>query len=154
MRLTDHFILAEFTTSQEASRRGIDNDPPPEVVENLYLLATALEDVRERLGAPIVISSGYRSPALNAAVGGAANSAHVQGCAADILCPAFGNPLSVCREIAMIPGLRYDQIIYEYGYNNGGWTHLGFATNAKAPRMQLLTIDRAGTRRGFLPARS
>ena len=60
MKLTDHFILAEFTTSQEASRRGIDNDPPPEIIENLYLLAMALEDVRERLGAPIVISSGYR----------------------------------------------------------------------------------------------
>jgi len=58
VKLTTNFDLSEFVTSQTAARLGIDNDPPPEVVENLYLLAMALEDVRERLGAPIVISSG------------------------------------------------------------------------------------------------
>ena len=149
MRLTDHFILAEFTISQEAARRGIDNDPPPEVVENLYLLAMALEDVRERLGAPIVISSGYRSPALNEAVGGAANSAHVLGFAADITCPGFGRPLSVCRAIASMPNLRYDQIIHEYGTPaGGGWCHLSIDPRG---RMQTLTINRNGTRKGLQP---
>ena len=112
MRLTEHFDLAEFTLSQEAARRGIDNTPPDEVLENLYILAMALEEVRARLGCPIVISSGYRSPALNAAVGGAPNSAHVLGYAADLTCPGFGAPLSVCKAIATLPDFKYDQCIY------------------------------------------
>ncbi len=149
VKLTTNFDLSEFVTSQTAARLGIDNDPPPEVVENLYLLAMALEDVRERLGAPIVISSGYRSPALNEAVGGAPNSAHVLGFAADITCPGFGRPLSVCRAIASMPNLRYDQIIHEFGTPaGGGWCHLSIDPRG---RMQTLTINRAGTRKGLQP---
>ena len=144
MRLTDHFDLSEFVVSQEAARRGIDNDPPDEVLENLYILAMALEEVRARLGRPIVISSGYRSPALNAAVGGAANSAHVLGYAADLTCPGFGAPLSVCKAIATLPGFRYDQVIHEFR----GWCHLSVDPRG---RMQTLTIDRNGTRKGLQP---
>lgn len=144
MKLTDHFDLSEFTISQEAARRGIDNTPPPEVIENLYLLAMALEEVRARLGQPIVISSGYRSPALNEAVGGAANSAHVLGFAADLTCPGFGRPLSICRAIATLPGFRYDQVIHEFR----GWCHLSIDPRG---RMQTLTIDSNGTRKGLQP---
>lgn len=144
MRLTEHFDLAEFTISQEAARRGIDNTPPDEALENLYLLAMALEEIRARLGKPIVISSGYRSPALNAAVGGAATSAHVLGYAADLTCPGFGAPLSVCKAIATLPGFRYDQVIHEFG----GWCHLSIDPRG---RMQTLTIDRKGVRKGLQP---
>lgn len=144
MKLTEHFDLSEFVISQEAARRGIDNTPPPEVIENLYLLAMALEEVRARLGRPIVISSGYRSPALNAAVGGAPNSAHVLGYAADLTCPGFGAPLSVCKAIATLPGFRYDQVIHEFG----GWCHLSIDPRG---RMQTLTIDRKGVRKGLQP---
>ena len=144
MRLTDNFDLSEFVVSQEAARRGIDNTPPADVIENLYLLAMALEEVRARLGQPIVISSGYRSPALNAAVGGAANSAHVIGFAADLTCPGFGAPLSVCKAIATLPGFRYDQVIHEFR----GWCHLSVDPRG---RMQTLTIDRSGTRKGLQP---
>lgn len=147
MKLTEHFDLAEFTISQEAARRGIDNTPPDEVLENLYVLAMALEEVRARLGRPIVISSGYRSPALNAAVGGAPNSAHVLGYAADLTCPGFGRPLSVCRAIAGMPDFRFDQIIYEFGTPaGGGWCHLSIDPRG---RMQTLTINRNGTRKGL-----
>ena len=144
MRLTEHFDLAEFTISQEAARRGIDNTPPDEVLENLYILAMALEEVRARLGCPIVISSGYRSPALNAAVGGAANSAHVLGYAADLTCPGFGAPLSVCKAIATLPDFKYDQCIYEWK----SWVHLSIDPRG---RMQTLTINRNGTRKGLQP---
>ena len=144
MRLTDNFDLSEFVVSQEAARRGIDNTPPADVIENLYLLAMALEEVRARLGQPIVISSGYRSPALNAAVGGAANSAHVIGFAADLTCPGFGAPLPVCKAIATLPGFRYDQVIHEFR----GWCHLSVDPRG---RMQTLTIDRSGTRKGLQP---
>ena len=144
MRLTDNFDLSEFVVSQEAARRGIDNTPPADVIENLYLLAMALEEVRARLEQPIVISSGYRSPALNAAVGGAANSAHVIGFAADLTCPGFGAPLSVCKAIATLPGFRYDQVIHEFR----GWCHLSVDPRG---RMQTLTINRNGTRKGLQP---
>ena len=148
MRLTDNFDLSEFVVSQEAARRGIDNTPPGEALENLYLLAMALEEIRARLGKPIVISSGYRSPALNAAVGGAPNSAHVLGYAADLTCPGFGAPLSVCKAIATLPGFRYDQVIAEFVTANGGWCHLSIDPRG---RMQTLTINRNGTRKGLQP---
>ena len=144
MKLTEHFDLSEFVISQEAARRGIDNTPPDEALENLYILAMALEEIRARLGKPIVISSGYRSPALNAAVGGAANSAHVLGYAADLTCPGFGAPLSVCKAIATLPGFKYDQVIHEFR----GWCHLSVDPRG---RMQTLTIDRNGTRKGLQP---
>lgn len=142
MKLTAHFDLDEFTISQEAARKGIDNTPSADVVENLYILAVALEEIRERLGQPIVISSGYRSPDLNAAVGGVPNSAHVLGFAADLTCPGFGSPLTVARAIASMPGIRYDQIIYEFG----SWCHISVDPRG---RMETLTINRAGTRKGL-----
>jgi zinc D-Ala-D-Ala carboxypeptidase len=144
MKLTTNFDLAEFTNSQTAARRGIDNDPPADVVANLLTLATALETIRARLGSPIVISSGYHSPKLNRAVGGSPNSAHQSGFAADLTCPGFGTPLQVCRAIAQMPGFRFDQIIHEFG----GWCHLSVDPRA---RMQTLTIDRNGTRTGLQP---
>jgi zinc D-Ala-D-Ala carboxypeptidase len=143
MKLTTNFDLAEFTVSQTAARFGMDNNPPADVMVNLLELAGALEIVRARLGFPIVISSGYRSPDLNKAVGGAPNSAHVLGWAADITCPGFGNPLQVARAIAQIPGFRYDQVIHEFG----AWCHLSVDPRY---RMQTLTIDRSGTRQGLL----
>ena len=143
MKLTTNFDLAEFTVSQTAARFDMPNDPPPGVMVNLMELAAALEVVRARLGFPIVISSGYRSPDLNKTVGGAANSAHVLGWAADLTCPAFGNPLQVARAIAQIPAFRYDQVIHEFG----AWCHLSVDPRY---RMQTLTIDRNGTRQGLL----
>ena len=70
-KISSHFDLSEFTTSQTAARRSIDNTPPPDVIERLKHTAQWLEGVRTLLGVPIIISSGYRSPALNKAVGGA-----------------------------------------------------------------------------------
>lgn len=127
MRLTDHFDSDEFTLSQTAARLGIDNTPSPEVMSNLLELATALEIVRERLGCPIVITSGYRSPALNEAVGGAKGSAHLMGHAADITVPGFGNPLTVCRAIASMASITARSstssargVIWPWGRGCGG----------------------------------
>ena len=148
MKLTENFDLSEFVVSQEAARRGIDNTPPDDVLECLYQLAQALEEVRARLGQPITVTSGYRCPELNAAVGGAATSAHVFGFAADLICPRFGSPLTVARAISTMPGFRYDQVIHEFGTpDGGGWTHLSIDPRY---RMQTLTIDRNGTRKGLL----
>ena len=140
MQLSDHFSLEELVASELAARQGIDNTPSVEVENNLRVLAAGLERVRVVLaGAPIHVNSGYRCAALNAAVGGAANSAHVRGLAADIVCPGFGSPLDVCRAIAA-SGVPTDQIIHEFG----AWCHVAFAALGGVPRGEFLTI-RHGT---------
>lgn len=140
MKLTPHFTLEELTQSQTASRLGIDNTPPPDVIENLTRTAQCLEAVRKVLDKPITISSGYRSPRLNKAVKGAANSQHVTGQAVDFICPAFGTPQEIVNAI-LKAGILFDQLILEFPPN--GWVHM--SVSAK-PRKQSLIIDRAGTR--------
>jgi len=119
MMLTEHFHLDEFTTSQTASRQNLNNEPPRQVVENLKKLAFTLESVRTLLGYPLHINSGYRSPALNAAIGGVKNSAHLLGYAADFICPQYGSPLSICHFIANSKLIQFDQLIEE-----GTWVHI------------------------------
>lgn len=122
MQLSAHFSLEEMIVSQAAARRGLSNDPPPDVIENLKVLCAALELARAHLGHPIVISSGYRSANVNAIVGGVPTSAHIVGFAADILCPNFGNALSVCRALSTSE-IPFDQIIFEYA----AWCHFSVA---------------------------
>lgn len=146
MRLSPHFTLAELTASQTAARRGIDNSPPPEIVANLQATAGGMEKVREILGDQVItVSSGYRSPELNKAVGGSVGSAHRTGHAVDFNCYGFGSPLEVCEAIAR-SGLHYDQLIHEFGR----WVHISFDPRG---RRQNLTIDRLGTRPGLHPVR-
>jgi len=119
MKLSEHFNLNEFTLSQTATRKGIDNTPPEPVIERLCMLAATLERVRGLLGnSPIRISSGYRSKELNRAIGSSDSSAHVLGYAVDFTCPIFGTPKEVANEIAK-SDIKFDQIIYE-----GTWVHL------------------------------
>jgi zinc D-Ala-D-Ala carboxypeptidase len=145
--LSPHFTLEEMTASQTAARLGLENVPPYYSTEraNLRRTAETLELVRSALGdRPILISSGYRSPAVNAAVGGSSSSAHMIGLAVDFTCPGYGDPIDVCR--ALVPYLdvlEIDQLIHEYG----AWVHLGLAID-KA-RCMALTIDNSGTRHGF-----
>jgi len=133
-QLTDHFTLAELTQSQTAARRGIDNEPTQAIVVNLTRTAQVLEQVRTLLGGKsILVSSGYRSPALNAAVGGARDSAHLQGLAADFTCPGYGTPLDVARKIAA-SNIAFDQVIQE-----GTWVHIGLAPAGRRARGEVLT---------------
>lgn len=141
MMLSSHFALVEFTVSRTASMQGIDNTPSDDIIEALCETAGLLEEVRSLLGAPILITSGYRCPALNAAINGAPNSAHMAGRAADFICPGFGTAREVCHRIAN-SGIDYDQLILEWGE----WTHIAWA---EEPRLADLTIDRAGTRTGI-----
>ena len=138
-QLTPHFTLEELCFSQEAVRTGIDNTPTPEVVANLLRLAQMLEKVRALLKKPIHISSGYRSPTLNARIGGSSKSAHMDGRAADFICPEFGTPYVVAKRIAAAR-LGYDQMIHEYGR----WVHIAVPrANQRADR-ELLSIFEAG----------
>ena len=138
MKLSPHFTLAEMTVSEVAARRGIPNEPTPEALEALYRTATGLEAVRAVLGKPIIVTSGYRSPAVNRLVGGQPSSQHLRGEAADFICPAFGTPAEVVAALVK-SAVQYDQCILEFGR----WVHISFAP---AFRRMALIIDANGTR--------
>lgn len=139
MQLTPNFHLSEFTTSQTAARRGIDNTPTPQVLENLQYTAEQLELVRTLLTAPLLISSGYRSPELNRAVGGAMSSQHQLGEAADFTAPRFGTPHQIVEAIKN-SDVDFDQVILEFDR----WVHISFKKSGN--RRQALVIDGSGTR--------
>ena len=131
MQLTEHFTLEEACRSQTAVRLCIPNAPPDNIIEHMKSAAVELEVLRNVLGfKPLIVDSWYRSPQLNKAVGGAANSAHTQGWAIDFVCPAFGSPKQICEVIAD-GGLAYDQLIFE-----GTWVHISYAP---AMRRNVLT---------------
>ncbi len=131
-RLTDHFTLRELTASPTATRLGLDNTPETDILIGLREVAETLELIRAYFHRAILITSGYRSPAVNKAVGGSPASAHCLGLAVDFTVVDIPN-IDVCRQIEiMIPD--YDQVIYEFGPT--GWVHLGLAHR---PRRQSLT---------------
>lgn len=133
MKLTEHFTLAELTVSSTAVRKGISNQPTDGHLPNLIKVAEALEVVREHFGRVIKVTSGYRSEALNKAVGGSKTSAHCSGLAADFTVEGIENKL-VCQWIEkFFPD--FDQVIYEFGPE--GWVHLGLSNGVG--RKQSLT---------------
>jgi hypothetical protein len=136
-KITDHFTLEELTISEVAARRGLSNEPPPELLPNLQRVADLLELVRVRLNyQQVIVHSAYRAPEVNEAVGGVKTSAHCKALAADIVAPGYGCPSSVATAIRDTPDLMavIDQLILEYG-----WVHVGLADDGKEPRHQLLT---------------
>ena len=132
MLLSRYHTLGELTHSAIAQARGLDNTPPPAVIESLRRLARGLDEVRDLLKHPLTITSGYRSPELNGAVGGVPTSQHCRGEAADFDCAAFGSPYAVARALDAST-ILFDQCILEFGR----WVHVSFAP---APRRRALTI--------------
>lgn len=123
MKLTEHFTLEEFTHSNIASRLRIDNRVPDELMANIQLTANKLELVRKVLGFPIMITSGYRCPLLNARVGGVSTSAHTKGLAVDFHC-VYGTPKEICQRL-IDTGVQFDKLIQEHNQ----WVHIGFSPN-------------------------
>ena len=111
MKLSAHFSLDEFTISSKALSMGVKNDPTPQHLENLKHLAASMEAVRALFGKPIEITSAYRNPQVNAAVGGVPNSAHALGHAADFHIDGISD-LDVAKRVRD-SGLKFDQLIYE-----------------------------------------
>jgi hypothetical protein len=135
MNLTEHFTLAELTTT---SHRQFDNTPNDAELANLQKLAEFLEEVKALLdGKPIMINSAYRSKAVNDSVGSSDKSQHRTGSAADIRVPGM-SPDAVVRAL-VASDLPFDQVIREFD----AWTHISISPT---PRRQALIIDRAGTR--------
>lgn len=119
MQLTDHFSLDEFTHSNTAESRGMDNSLPPSLLTNAIKTCELLEEIRSLLGDnPIEINSGYRSERLNVAIGGVATSEHCKGMAADFVCPGYGTPKEICEAIEAST-LEWGQLIFE-----GSWVHI------------------------------
>lgn len=135
--LSANFSLEEMTATQH---REIDNaSPAAEVVDRLRNTAAQMERVRGLLGDRVItVSSGYRCPALNRAVGGATTSAHLTGDAVDFNCYGFGTPLEICRFLVNLGSgaPAWDQIIEE-----GTWVHLSFDPRLRG---QVLTKRPAG----------
>lgn len=144
MSLSKYFALSELTVSESAARRGLKNVPFGKQLENLKQTAQRMDAIREGLGKPIIVTSGYRSPEVNASVGGSKTSAHCQGLAVDFTCPGYGSPLAVAKAI-LASGIEFDQLIHEYG----AWVHIGFAEPGKPSRRQTLTINKRGTLAGL-----
>ncbi len=141
IRLSPNFSLDEFTFSETASRKGIDNTPEEDDIINLHLLAERMEDVRKVLNdKPIYVSSAFRGIELNDALGSKRTSAHIRGLACDFTCQRFGTPNEIVFAI-INSDIPYDQVILEFDR----WVHISFCEDEKTPRKQALVINKQGT---------
>ena len=139
MKLSQNFSLKELVASQTADRKGIDNTPTDEHIENLKLLCkNVLQPIRDECGV-VSVSSGYRSQALCQAIGSVSTSQHARGQAADFECYSVDN-----RELFdwITQNLKFDQAILEFydGDPNSGWIHVSY--NEDGNRKQTLRAFR------------
>ncbi|MCB9211420.1 MAG: DUF882 domain-containing protein [Ignavibacteriales bacterium] len=135
MRLTENFELEEFVISQVAIRNGIQNEPRNSVIKNLRILCEkVLQPMRFMIQKPIIISSCYRSELQNTIIGGATNSQHIRGEAADIYVPG----IQACELFALIlkSEIKFDQLILEFN----SWVHVSYS--AKRNRKKVLIAKR------------
>tara|TARA_R100001129_G_scaffold91568_1_gene62460 strand:- start:1624 stop:2079 length:456 start_codon:yes stop_codon:yes gene_type:complete len=150
VKLSKHFSLTEFTKSQTAERKGIDNTPSEEHIEKMKVLCeSVLESIRYHFEKPIMINSGYRSVALCEAIGSKSTSQHAKGEAADIEIPGIDN--SVLAKFIQ-DSLNFDQLILECytGEPSSGWVHVSFI-DIDSNRKDVLTYDRTnGYRKGLI----
>lgn len=125
-----YFTLNELTRSDTATKNKIDNTPTAEAVKNLTVLVdNVLDPLREMYGKPIYISSGYRCPALNKAVGGVPGSQHKTGQAADINQRSREENARIFKLVE--ENLDFDQLLWE---NGGQWVHVSFRADGKNRR--------------------
>lgn len=116
---------------------GLPNVPNREQEANLiFLIENVLDPVRQELGQPIIVTSGFRSEAVNKAVGGVKNSQHCKGQCADIVC--FDN-LKLIRLLQEMD--NYDQLIFEKGKDKPQWIHVSFVSKSANRKQKLRTYD-------------
>ena len=139
MKLSKNFSLEEFIRSDTAERMGIDNVPKnEEVIENLRnLCLEVLQPLRDYVGAPILINSGYRCPELNEALDGVKGSQHLSGQAADIHVENTEHLLKMMHFI--MDETDFDQLIWEKNKAGVQWLHVSHKRNGNN-RHQVLNI--------------
>jgi len=160
MQLSKNLALVEVTRSETAKRKGISNMPTPEHIENFKKLAeNVFQPIREHFAVPIRISSGYRSAALNKAIGGAGktvngvyvpSSQHCTGEAIDI--DMDGTSITNKQVFDYIKdNLNFDQLIWEFGTeSNPDWVHVSYESTGKQ-RKQILKAVKAGGATKYVP---
>ena len=141
--LSRHFTLGELTRSDTAEREGIPNQPTAAEVDCLRTLCMAvLDPLREAIARPIKVNSGYRGPALNRRIGGATNSQHAEGKAADIQAP--GMPVLELFQTVIRLGLPFDQLIYEAKSATAKWVHVSHNAGANRGEIRIAEFDASG----------
>ena len=153
MQLSKHLSLAEVTRSDSAKRNGISNEPTAEHLNNFKLLAEKVfEPIREHFKVPIHISSGYRSKALNTAIGGSLSSQHCQGEAIDIDMDGSAGGVTNANVFNYIKdNLNFDQLIWEFGTDkNPDWVHVSYESTGKQ-RKQILKALKVNGKTSYVP---
>ena len=133
MKLTEHFKLEEFTRSETAARKGLDNTPNKTQIAALkQLCKKVLEPYRDLVEKPVIISSGYRCPELNRLVGGAKNSQHMKGEAADLRMNSYKDAM-LCAAW-LLNNTDFDQILIETSNHRTYWVHVSCKLNVAENR--------------------
>jgi phosphoribosylaminoimidazole-succinocarboxamide synthase len=147
MKLSEHLDLAEVVKSDSAKRKGISNMPTPEHIENFKKLAVnVFEPIRKHFGVPIHISSGYRSKALNTAIGGSLSSQHCTGEAIDIDMDGSAHGVTNKMVFDFIKNnLSFDQLIFEFGTKDApDWVHVSYESVGKQRKQVLRAVKQGG----------
>ena len=137
--LSEHFLLGEFTRSKYPE---VYNIPSHEAIANMKRLCVWLEVLRNKVGHPIVINSGYRSPQLNRKVGGAPTSNHLTGCAVDIRTSGFEQAIeytAILIAYATESNQEFDELLIEKNRYGAVWLH--FAVRPKENRHKVNFIN-------------
>ena len=152
MNLSTHFTLSEFIESDTAKRRGINSDLPLTLTANAKNTCEMMERIRAHLSSisgkpiPVLITSGYRSPSLNRAIGSSDTSDHTQARAVDFKAPMFGSAHAVALALApVVSVLGIGQLIYEYN----SWVHVSTRLPDKVIN-RIITINKRGVHAGIL----
>ena len=134
MKLSKNFALSEITHSNTAKRLGIDNEPTETHLQNMqHLVDNLIQPLRDAVG-PIRVSSGYRNPALNRAIGGSRSSQHCKGEALDLQFWQNGKMMNeLIYEWILDSGIEFDQMINEFDF---AWIHISL--KKKGSRNQVL----------------
>ena len=142
MKLTKHLSLSEVVKSGTAKRLGIDNNPTPEHMHNILLIAEKVfEPVREHFGKPLYVSSGYRSEALNKAIKGSSRSQHCKGEALDLDAQVYGGFTNKELFEYIRDNVVFDQMIWEFGTDEEpDWVHVSYKKGEN--RGQVLRVER------------
>ena len=136
--LSEHLSWREFLVTQHREFLEQQENPPQEIIERALRFAQEIFEPARELVGPLYISSGYRCPELNLAIGGAKSSAHMKGCAVDCY-PIFMSLKAAYVKIANSK-VPYDQLIYEYGR----WIHLAGSRTDAPPRHERFMIFEPG----------
>ena len=156
MQLTKNFSLTEFTQSATAARLNISNSPNEKELENIKKTAEYLQIIRDEIGVPMRISSGFRSKKLNKAIKGSLTSAHCYGSAVDIHASGYTSTELAfkVKEMADSGKIPFDQIILEFPGTSNTWVHLGFRHNSPMRKQCLIAKKIKGKTtylQGFVP---